>query len=280
MKTPSSLSDLQHWMQTRIMSGDTTTLDIPQVLHASSKLTAHERLDIYAAAYFARLQECLSEEFPALAATLGEEAFPALMHLYLSECPPQSYTLADLGRRLPQFLTEYAPLELGVEQGWPAEWAEFLIDLALLERTYAEVFDGPGIECAVPEPEIAWNAIPAEEIPLIRFRIDPSLRLLSLRSAVQDYASAIRHGQEAEFPAAGRVTLAVFRREYVVRRIELEAAEGELLSGLQQGLSLGTALARVVPDSAVGPEVAWEARLPVWFEQWGRRGWIRGVRQN
>ena len=81
----------------------------PRIVTRSQSLTSTERLQIYANAYFARLFECLHEEFPALLHALGEETFDAFAFGYLQQYPSRSYTLAELGRNFAAYLAEVRP---------------------------------------------------------------------------------------------------------------------------------------------------------------------------
>src|ERR1700736_4968182 len=99
------------------------------VVTRSRALTALERLAIYSYAYYARLLECLREEFPVLKHTLGEEVFDAFAVQYLEKYPSRSYTLFQLGVNFPRFLAETRP-EVSGDEGLPTDWPDFLIDLA------------------------------------------------------------------------------------------------------------------------------------------------------
>src|SRR5436305_10227562 len=87
------LSAVQRWMQAVISHPDgvESALESPdarqhlavdqseveQVIAPSLAQSSVERLAIYANAYYARLLECLGEEFPVMKQTLGEETFDA-----------------------------------------------------------------------------------------------------------------------------------------------------------------------------------------------------------
>src|SRR5262245_25059182 len=103
-----SLDELQHWMQAvvthpggaaaGIASPDARALiavvpeQAERVITRSKALSAIERLEIYNHAYFARLLECLREEYSVLAKALGSDIFDAFAVAYLQEHPSQSYT--------------------------------------------------------------------------------------------------------------------------------------------------------------------------------------------
>ena len=75
----------------------------------SKRRTSVERLEVYANAYYARLLECLRDEFPALLHAVGEEVFDGLAFGYLQAYPSTSYTLSNLSRNFARFLEETRP---------------------------------------------------------------------------------------------------------------------------------------------------------------------------
>ncbi|HEY2147291.1 MAG TPA: DNA-binding domain-containing protein, partial [Pirellulales bacterium] len=128
--------------------------DVEQVVSRSLAQTSVERLSIYANAYYARLLECLGEEFPVLKQTLGEETFDAFAFDYLQRYPSQSYTLGKLGENFARYLRDTRPAANNEAQSGdasddggelPADWPDFLIELATVEWIFSQVFDGPGI---------------------------------------------------------------------------------------------------------------------------------------
>ena len=81
----------------------------PEAIAASyispnDRLSSFERLEIYNRQYWFRLISAVSEDFPTLNAVLGTKRFDALILAYLEENPSTSWTLRDLGAKLPAFL--------------------------------------------------------------------------------------------------------------------------------------------------------------------------------
>ena len=72
-----------------------------------TRLTSFERLEIYNRQYWFRVIAAVSEDFPALAAVLGREKFDRLVLAYLKENPSTSFSLRNLGARLPAWLASY-----------------------------------------------------------------------------------------------------------------------------------------------------------------------------
>ena len=187
---PRHLEQIQRWMQAvitwpgeiqdGIASEDAQSAiplnpdELETVITRSSQLTSQERIGIYANAYYARLLECLSEEYPALIAVLGETAFGAFCMQYLQSCPSTSYTLGDLGAQFPEFLSENRPAR---EQSDVPDWTDFLVEVATLERLYSEVFDGPGIEQTPLLTPEKLNSLSPEELPELKLQLAPCFRL-------------------------------------------------------------------------------------------------------
>jgi hypothetical protein len=274
------LDQLQRWMQTVLMhpGGVEHGMTSPQarevidvepaqaecVVTRSQSLGALERLAIYNRAYFARLLECLRESFPVLAHTLGEDAFDSFSIDYLQRFPSRSYTLNHLGKDFPHYLAASRPTE---EDTPVPNWPDFVIDLARLEWTYGEVFDGPGIE-GQPTLDIeALRSISAEQWPQTLVIPVPCLRLLELRYPVHRYYSAVRRKQTVEVPEPGETLLAITRQNFVIRRFELSRPQFVLLEALTAGLPIGTAVGRSAESAGdVGYEFA--RLLRKWFRLW------------
>jgi hypothetical protein len=245
---------------------------IEEVVTRSKALPAAERLGVYAAAYHARLLECLREEYAVLARTLGEELFDEFAVGYLQKFPSRSYTLSELGRRFPAHLAESCP----PEEGGESSWAAFLVDLATLEWTYDEVFDGPGVEGETPLTAEALLAIPSERWPEARLVFVPCFRLLALRYPVHEYYSAVRRDEDAVVPEPAEAFLAVTRRDYVIRRYPLAPDEYELLQALAAGQTVGRAVALAAEKA--GPDLPQlVSNLRGWFARWASEEFFQAV---
>ncbi len=159
------------------------------------------------AQYHARLIECLEAEFPMFRQAVGADAFADFAVEYLKQYPSHSHTLANLGATFPRFLEETNPS--ATSDSLTAGWPEFLIDLALVERTFSEVFDGPGIEERQTISVDELRAIDSQSWPQARLTPAPCLRLLALRFPLNDYYTTSQTGpgaapaQECQF-VAGR----------------------------------------------------------------------------
>jgi hypothetical protein len=291
MTTPNKhghdLAQIQRWMQAALVHPvgveegmrspearqhiDIGPAEVHKVLTRSRALSAIERLGIYGSAYYARLLECLREEFPVLKHALGEEVFDAFAVDYLQQYPSRSYTLCDLGKQFPRYLAETRPEAEGGEGS--TDWPDFLIDLATLEQTFNEVFDGPGVEGQRLLDTEQLAAVPAERFLEARLVPVCCLRLLALRYPVHAYLTSVRKEKEAEPSEPAETFLAVTRRDYVVTHYELSRPAYELLSGLASGETVGQAIERAV--EAAGSDLErLAANLRTWFHDWAAEGFF------
>src|SRR5271155_1960841 len=72
-----------------------------ELIKPNDRLTSFERLEIYNRQYWFRILSALAEDFPGVRAVLGERRFDAMAKAYLTDCPSASFTLRNLGSRLP-----------------------------------------------------------------------------------------------------------------------------------------------------------------------------------
>tara|TARA_R110002049_G_scaffold234002_6_gene407342 strand:- start:4299 stop:5225 length:927 start_codon:yes stop_codon:yes gene_type:complete len=288
-----SLDQVQRWLQTVIMDPDGIEAGIvskeahnqiavdlehvDDVIVRSQNQTSIERLQVYSNAYYARLLECLRSEFPALLHALGDETFDAFAFGYLQMYPSRSYTLANLGAKFPQFLTETRP-NVGDESSNEAEtWPDFLIDLATVERTYSEVFSSSGFENQrILQPEDV-AAIPPEHISDARLIPVPCLRLLKLQYPVHEYISAVRHGNEILLPTVKPTYLVITRRDYVVRRCSVSSVEFAILADLQSGQTIEQSIEQASAHSGFSL-LELELHLSDWFRQWAVSGYFQEIK--
>jgi hypothetical protein len=291
-----SLDTLQRWMQAVIThpwgvaAGATSAeaqaeiqlaqANLESIVTPSRALTAAERLEIYNRSYFARLLECMRAEYSVLAAALGEDLFDSFALGYLQSHPPQSYTLAELGNRFPEYLAATRPATDERPDPHAAsdetDWPEFLIDLARLERTINTVFDGPGAEGERLVDRDRLAAIAPDRWPGARLVCVPCLQLLALRYPVNDYFTAVRRGEPAEFPERAPGYLAITRRDYRVYRYALTRVQYEMLRALSAGETVEAAIAQGAQTSSKSDE-EFAAELRESFFAWATSGFFGDV---
>jgi hypothetical protein len=259
-----SLSELQAWMMdaltgTHASSGLGIVVDGPQ-------LSAAGRLQIYRHAYTARLLECLRDDYPVLAATLGDSRFEELGRRYIGLHPSDSFSLNAWGRHLASACAASPSLE----------HAAFYAELAVLEWALVEVTHA---QAAAPLDPSEFQRIPADAWSEIRLIASDALRLLSFQYPVNAHYQAYRsEGIVLPLPAATPSTTAVYRRELTLWRMDLTRAMTRVLSALLAGETLGQALARIELDGADAAAVAEAERsVMVWFQAWVTSGFFARV---
>lgn len=288
--TPTELERIQRWMQAVIIhpegveagiesSESRSVIDVAvdhveNVIRRSTAQTSIERLRVYANAYYARLLEVLESEFPALVHALGEDLFQEFAFGYLQQYPSQSYTLSDLSAKFPEYLAQTRPdRETAVAE---PDWADFLVDLAILERTYSEVFDGRGVERQQLLNKDELGQIALDRWPSVRLVSVPCLKLVHLRFPVHEYATAVRRQEHPELPAPSPTWLVVTRRDYIVRRIAVDETEFVALAALVGGGSIADAL-EAAQKRWPGDFDQLANEVQRWFRDWSAAGYFQGI---
>lgn len=264
-------------MQTETEDGRSMSDLADSYVKPNDRLTSFERLEIYNRQYWFRVIGAVSEDFPALGAVLGAKKFDSLVIAYLKENPSTSFTLRNLGARLPQWLEghpEFAPTRHAL-----------LLDVARLEWAYVESYDRAAL---APLIEDDFREL-AEDSTLL---LQPHLHLLDLQYPVDELVLAVhketpdsdimsnavserRQTTRLRLPRMRRsvIYLAVHRFDNSVyyRRIDREAFL--LLSALQKQEKLGTAIEAAFADSKMSPEEQ-ALKIQEYFAHAAELGWF------
>jgi hypothetical protein len=192
------------------------------VISGDDRLSARERVAIYADAYFYRLLDVFKEDFPATLAALGEAHFHNLITGYLIEYPPTEPSIAFAGRHLAEFLRQH-PLR---------DQAPFVADLALLERTLIESFHAAD---AAPLDATWMSAIAPEEWPALAMRLHPAARTLEVEWHVEQVLRGVERRESWKEPAHGPMSLLVWRRNTEVFYRAIESPERAALTIARDG---------------------------------------------
>jgi hypothetical protein len=226
----SDLKDLQTLLYSTITAAPgaarSSATILSDVIRGDERLSALQRLNIYANAYFYRLLDCLKEDFPATAAVTGD-AFEGLVRAYLDEHPPTEPSIFYAGRHLANFLGNH-PLR----ERWP-----FLAELARLERTLIEVFHGTDAP-ALSASKV--GTISPAQWPALKLRVHPALRMLSCNWRVNDVVRAVESGTEWCEPAQAPASLLIWRQSSQVYYRELEPPERAALEAASKGAEFAT----------------------------------------
>lgn len=223
------------------------------LVRGDDRMSAAERLDVYANMYFFRLLDVLKDDYPALFAVLGETSFHNLVTDYLMAHPPTHFSLRYAGEHVASFLTTH-PLS--------ADYS-YAADLARLEWSMHEAFDAADAE---PIQAERLAAVDPERWADLRFTMTSSLQLLDLSWRVAPIAVAVKNGDEIPAASSEPVNLRVWRQEWKVWQREIAASEAALLRAFMGGSSFGGAcelLATEFPSE--DPAAAAVSLLRVWL---------------
>jgi len=245
----------------------------------NERLTSFERLEIYNRQYWFRVLTGISDDFPGLRAVLGEKRFDRLSAAYLAECPSQSYTMRNLGSRLPAWIEK--------NPRFVRPHARAALDMALLEWAQVVAYDGPQ-ETPLQPQDLAEGFDPG-----MKLRIQPYIGLLALRYPVDDLLLEVNKetedGEAASNAVAGGhkraslrrfrslrpqpIFLAVHRHDDSVYFRRLEPEAHGLLAALRDGKSIRAAVTDAFRKSAM-PAAERVETVRDWFELWAALGWF------
>lgn len=243
LTAPAQLASLQQWMQQCLVSPrHETSTEAEHWITANARQTAQQRLAIYQRSYYARLLNCLAEQFPALCHALGKPLFYDFGKLYLHACPSDSYTLYELGRRFPAYLQSTRP-DLTVEGSEPEIWINFMCDLASFERQVFSLFDAPGAET---------QALATPKTPNHALQLQPCFALGEYQFDVASYYHQVRQQQQPKLPDIAQTCVAFVRKDYLTHTLPISPAQYQFLQLLQQGMDVESALLRTATALNIG----------------------------
>ncbi len=243
----------------------------------NSRLSSFERLEIYNRQYWFRVLGALAEDFSALRAVVGARAFEAISVAYLTEHPSRSFTLRNLGSKLPEWLAQH-PQMAGRRH-------RLAVDIARVEWAFVEAFDG-----AEHDP------LTAEQIATLdggsRLALQPHLRLLALEYPADEVVRGLHAGEKRQASEAGIASeeieeapaalpgirrrpawVAAHRVEHAVYYKRLRREEFVTLRCLSEGKPLADAIAAGFAESRLN-EVQTARCLRAWFANWAELGWL------
>ncbi|MCX5658675.1 MAG: putative DNA-binding domain-containing protein [Planctomycetota bacterium] len=269
-------------MASRWPDGRPTAQVVGDLIKPGPLLPSFERLEIYNRQYWFRLWDCLLDDYPGLLAVLGRRRFMELATQYLVRFPSRSFTLRNLGRSLATHLASDRRWREGLAPGR----VRLVREMAAFEWAQVEAFDG-----AIRSP-IELGALRGKDPATLRLSLQPSMSLLSLHWALDDFAIALKQDLQQEqasqasepeaqptrprrrrLPRAERLFLAVHRVDNSLFYKRLSAPAFRTLRELQAGATLAAAVER---GSAGLRGTALERAQAVqsWFATWSQLGWL------
>jgi hypothetical protein len=243
----------------------------------NQQLSSFDRLEIYNRQYWLRVIGAVAEDFPALNAVLGKNIFDRLVLEYLRENPSTSFTLRNLGSKLPQWLEEHSE--------FAPRRRKLVVDVAKLEWAYVEAFDRAEL---APLTVLDFLGLAAET----RLFLQPHLQLLDLNYPVDELVLAVHREKgpsdimsnavvgrksvkRTRLPkmTLSEVFLVVHRYDDSVYYRRIDQENFLLLSELQKGVSLGDALEATFRNSHLAAEEH-VAKIQMYFAHASELGWF------
>jgi len=226
---------------------------LAHVIAGDDRLSAEERVDIYANMYFYRILDVLKEDFPATLAMLGDARFHNLVTGYLIEYPPEHFSIAYAGRRLADFIESHP-----MREEFP-----FLADLARMERALIDIFHAAD---ATPLDAEAMRAIAPAEWPALKLMRHPATEILALQWNVATVLGAIDRDEKPSPPARKQLSMLLWRSRNRVSYREIDGAERDELEAIAAGCTFAEICEMIA--SAAGeenPAAAINQRLEAWL---------------
>ncbi len=261
---PPSLADLQTWLAgviTDPRGPKNIPLDRIEELVETPHFPVLERLSVYADAYFLRLLETLSENFPATRRALGDDGFRRAAAEYLLRNPSRSPSVENLGERFPEFFKDY-PLSAGFP---------FLPDLAKLEWTVLVSLYTDRSPQLNPGD---FGALTTADWERVRVGLDPTVQILKTDWAVEQLwrRKNAGNGKRAfALKAPAPRSLLVYRDDEWVQVIRINSAQTVALESFLKGMTLGETCA------ALEKMETNEIPLQAWFRIWIGQGIIKSL---
>jgi hypothetical protein len=265
-------------LQAAWSDGRSTASVAAEFVKPNSRLTSVERLEIYARSYWFRVLDCLFDDYPGVRAILGQRRFMKLATAFLAQFPSASFTLRNLGSRLPAFIQ--------AEPSFSVPRTPLAVDMARFEWAQVVAFDGPS------EPLLTQDDI-LDAGPGLRVALQPHITLLDCAYPVDEFALALKKRDEAlrgeasnaltsmpaskpaarpRLPRAARIRVAVHRQHNMLYFKRLEPEAFAILTALRDGRPLSAACAAALRDA--DPALDWASQVRDWFNIWQSLGWF------
>jgi hypothetical protein len=270
-------------MARRDPQGRSNAKEAKDFIKPNSRLTSFERLEIYNRQYWFRILDSFGEDFPGLRAIVGRKRFDQIARAYLTEHPSTSFTLRNLGSRLPQWLNDH--------REFAGDRYALAADMLKLESAHIEAFDAADLT-----PLSAEALAGLGEDPLLA--LQPHISLLEVQYPVDDLLLAVReHDRDEEESGGNRaypirhwvkpsrgvaknvpqneetIYIAVHRADYSVCYKRLEREAYLLLTALKERRPLSEALEIAFTSSSLTDEEQ-AVRVQEWFAHWMALGWF------
>lgn len=236
-------------MQNAILPGDNNKNDPDIWVKAKSEFSAKDQLAVYVNAYRFRLYDATAEDCEVLKHYLGADKFDRVIQDFVNNAHSTHFNIGRYAAYLPAFLERH---ELGNAFG---------VELATLENAISQLTDP--LETIPFEPHHLEGVTPEALMGMV-LHPRKALQLFAFQYPVNAYFRGVKEDLSPQTPEPEQSFVAVFRHEDSVWRMDLEAAEHNLLKRLFQGL--------IIAEAMEGIDESMATKLSEYFSRWMRNG--------
>ncbi len=205
-----------------------SALDKPSTVIGPNGKAADKRFNVYRNNVAYSLVEALGKNYPSVKAQCGDARFSDAALLYLSEHPPRTKLMFELGHNFADWLGDFAPAK---------DQMPWLADLAKAERRWLDAYHAADANLLDPA---LLGAIPPETLGKIRFVKHPAAAIVHSQFSIFTMLSEGRNGIAVESPLHPQDIL-ITRPQFDVEVRLLPAGAAMFLRGLFEGLTLAQA---------------------------------------
>ena len=214
-------------------------LPAPEGLQNPDGAQATKRFDVYRNNVAASLSDALEAAFPVIRKLVGDEFFRAMAGVYLRKFPPSSPLMMFYGEHLPQFLTRFEPTKNH----------RYLPDIARVELAIRKSYHAAD---AAPIDGQALAAIAPEDLMALCMTIAPAVQVVSSKDYPIHAIYIANTRDNAPKPEPGAESVLIARPQFDPTIHKISTADATCIKALQDGKSLGMALAEAGDDLDLG----------------------------
>ncbi|MFI0434869.1 MAG: putative DNA-binding domain-containing protein [Parachlamydiaceae bacterium] len=281
---PVQLQSIQEWfasiithplgknetIQPRTAHGTLISQEAAQYITPRPNLPSHLRMQIYNQQYWWRLFNTLHANFPLVTRLFGYQAFNQNIAVpYLSQYPPNHWSINVLGKRLPQWIAESykAPDRSLVFDSASLDWA-FMENLITTRHPPLDL-------CAMlkqnPDSLLSTPFYLQPSMTLFAWEYD----LLTFRGEVLEQSAEERSRLCPPSPSKDKSYFIILyrnRHDNLAWR-EITQAEFTLLKRFETGSTMEEACAYIESQDPLIYQNA-EENLQQWLQEWTQAGWL------
>jgi len=243
-------------MMNALLTDDTTAA---RSLYPDKKdFSAEEQLSVYVHGYRIRMHKVIKNLYTATHYYLGKDVFQKLVNDYITSTPSHYFNID-------KYALEFADYVALTSDDI------FACELADLESMLREIYHKP----ETPPLDKGWlERQTPDSLTNTPLYLRAASRLLVFAYPVSDYITAFRADENPVKPMETMTYLMVLRDSDHMQRVPLEEAEYVLLTLVDEGLTLGAALASEGFAPFAGNEHLAED-FQHWFLRWVNEGFFR-----